>query len=112
MSRTFQYTERPCGVVLGRRGRIKVVGVCAVVAGATGWGVVELLANRNCILLARQAGLYKDDKLCQKQQLTSSHDNPTVRRIYKDFSASPMDDKMYSLLHTHFSQRSLLALHH
>ena len=68
--------------------------------------------DRNCILLARQAGLYKDDKLCQKQQLTSSHDNPTVRRIYKDFSASPMDDKMYSLLHTHFSQRSLLALHH
>ena len=67
MSRTFQYTERPCGVVLGRRGLIKVVGVCAVVAGATGWGVVELLANRNCILLARQAGLYKDDKLCQKQ---------------------------------------------
>lgn len=112
MSRTFQYTERPCGVVLGRRGLIKVVGVCAVVAGATGWGVVELLANRNCILLARQAGLYKDDELCQKQQLTSSHDNPTVRRIYKDFSASPMDDKMYSLLHTHFSQRSLLALHH
>ena len=56
MSRTFQYTERPCGVVLGRRGLIKVVGVCAVVAGATGWGVVELLANRNCILLARQAG--------------------------------------------------------
>ena len=38
MSRTFQYTERPCGVVLGRRGLIKVVGVCAVVAGATGWG--------------------------------------------------------------------------
>ena len=83
MARTFEYTERPCGVILGRRGLIKVIGVCAVAAGATGWGVSELLANRNCILLARS-----------------------------DLAASPMDDKMYGLLHTHFSPRSMLALHH
>ena len=72
----------------------------------------SLLANRNCILLARQAGLYKDDKLCQKMHLTSSHENPVVRKIYSDLAASPMDDKMYGLLHTHFSPRSMLALHH
>ena len=95
MARTFEYTERPCGVILGRRGLIKVI-----------------LANRNCILLARQAGLYKDDKLCQKMHLTSSHENPVVRKIYSDLAASPMDDKMYGLLHTHFSPRSMLALHH
>lgn len=112
MARTFEYTERPCGVILGRRGLIKVIGVCAVAAGATGWGVSELLANRNCILLARQAGLYKDDKLCQKMHLTCSHENPVVRKIYSDLAASPMDDKMYGLLHTHFSPRSMLALHH
>lgn len=112
MARTFEYTERPCGVILGRRGLIKVVGVCAIAAGATGWGVSELLANRNCILLARQAGLYQDDKLCQKMHLTSSHENPVVRKIYSDLGATPMDDKMYGLLHTHFSSRSMLALHH
>ncbi len=112
MARTFEYTERPCGVILGRRGLIKVIGVCAVAAGATGWGVSELLANRNCILLARQAGLYKDDKLCQKMHLTRSHENPVVRQIYSDLGGAPMDDKMYGLLHTHYSPRSMLALHH
>ena len=75
-------------------------------------GFPNCLANRNCILLARQAGLYKDDKLCQKMHLTSSHENPVVRKIYSDLAASPMDDKMYGLLHTHFSPRSMLALHH
>ena len=44
--------------------------------------------------------------------LTSSHENPVVRKIYSDLAASPMDDKMYGLLHTHFSPRSMLALHH
>ena len=112
MARTFEYTERPCGVILGRRGLIKVIGVCAVAAGSTSWRVSVVLAHRNCLLRARQAGLYKDDKLCQKMHLTSSHENPVVRKIYSDLAASPMDDKMYGLLHTHFSPRSMLALHH
>ena len=66
MARTFEYTERPCGVILGRRGLIKVIGVCAVAAGATGWGVSKLLANRNCILLARQAGLTKTTSFARR----------------------------------------------
>lgn len=112
MSRTYEYTERPAGVILGRRGLFKVVGLCAVAAGATGWGVNKIIANRNEVLLTRQAGLYKDDKLCQAMNLTSSHQNPVVARIYSDMKAGPMDKTMYRLLHTHYYQRTQLASHH
>ena len=108
----YQFEERPASVILGRRGLFKVVGLCAVAAGATGWAVGDLIANRNAVLLARQAGRYKDDKLCQALNLTRSHENPCVARIYRDLGAAPMDDTMYSLLHTHYAQRSQLAAHH
>ena len=45
MSRNYQFEERPAGVILGRRGLFKVVGLCAVAAGATGWAVNDLIAN-------------------------------------------------------------------
>ena len=35
----YQFEERPASVILGRRGLFKVVGLCAVAAGATGWAV-------------------------------------------------------------------------
>ena len=108
----YQFEERPASVILGRRGLFKGVGLCAVAAGATGWAVGDLIANRNAVLLARQAGLYKDDKLCQAMNLTRSHENPCVARVYRDLGAAPMDDTMYSLLHTHYAQRSQLAAHH
>ena len=106
----YQFEERPASVILGRRGLFKVVGLCAVAAGATGWAVGDLLANP--VLLARQKGLYADDKLCQAQNLTSSHQNPVVRKIYSDLGAAPMDDTMYGLLHTHYFPRTQLAAHH
>ena len=108
----YQFEERPASVILGRRGLFKVVGLCAVAAGATGWAGGDLIANRNAVLLARQAGLYKDDKLGQAMNLTRSHENPCVARVYRDLGAAPMDDTMYSLLHTHYAQRSQLAAHH
>ena len=74
--------------------------------------VGDLLANRNSVLLARQKGLYADDKLCQAMNLTSSHQNPVVRQIYVDLGAAPMDNTMYGLLHTHYFQRSQLSAHH
>lgn len=112
MTCNYQFEERPAGIILGRRGLFKVVGLCAVAAGATGWAVGDLISSRNAVLLARQAGLYKDDKLCQALKLTRSHENPVVRKIYQDLSAAPMDDTMYGLLHTHYAQRSQLAAHH
>ena len=84
----YQFEERPASVILGRRGLFKVVGLCAVAAGATGWAVGDLLAHRNAVLLARQVVI-------------------SLRT-----PVTPMDDTMYSLLHTHYAQRSQLAAHH
>ena len=114
MARTYEYTERPAGVILGRRGLFKVIGLCAVGAAGTGTAVKTMLDDRNCVLIARQKGLYKDDLLCQNLNLTSSHQNPVIKKIYDDLKASPMNDKMYGLLHTHFAHRSALPLskHH
>ena len=106
----YQFEERPASVILGRRGQFKVVGLCAVAAGAAGWAVGDLLANRNAVLLARQKGLYADDKLCQAMKLTGSHQNPVVAKIYVDLGAKPMDNTMYGLLHTHYFPRTQLAV--
>jgi hypothetical protein len=112
MSRNYEFTEKPAGAILGRRGFIKVVGFSAIVAGATGVGINSVITERNKVLLARQRGLYKDDKLCQAMKLTRSHENPVVKRIYSELGAQPMDRKMYGLLHTHYYHRSMLAANH
>ena len=103
-SENYDYAERPAALILGRRGFLKVTGLC-VAADSNG----DLVARRGVIIKARQAGLYKDDKLCQALGLTSSHQNPTVMQIYKDFGAKPTDHHMHELLHTHYYPRTMLA---
>ena len=111
-SENYAYAERPAALILGRRGFLKVVGLCVGAVAVCGYAIGDLVARRGVIIKARQAGLYKDDKLCQAMNLTRSHENPCVARVYRDLGAAPMDDTMYSLLHTHYAQRSQLAAHH
>ena len=111
-SENYDYAERPAALILGRRGFLKVTGLCVAAVAVCGYAIGDLVARRGVIIKARQAGLYKDDKLCQAQNLTSSHQNPVVRKIYSDLGAAPMDDTMYGLLHTHYFPRTQLAAHH
>lgn len=106
----YTYVERPAGAIMGRRGFFKVVGLCAFAIAATSWGIKCLLGGRNNVIRARQAGLYKDDKLCQAMKLTRSHENPVITQIYKDLGASPMDNTVYQFLHTHYYQRTRLSV--
>ena len=108
--RKYEYTERQTMAMLGRRGFLKVVGVTALAAGATGYAVLDLLQRRNDIIKARQAGLYKDDNICQANGLASSHLNPSVQRFYVDMKAEPVAGVSYELLHTHYYPRTQLAL--
>ena len=108
-SENYEYAERPAALILGRRGFLKVVGLCVGAVAVCGYAIGDLVARRGVIIKARQAGLYKDDKLCQALGLTSSHQNPTVMKLYKDMGAKPMDDQMYGLLHTHYYPRTQLA---
>ena len=103
-SQNYSYAERPAALILGRRGfRIGAAVVC-------GWAIGDMVSRRSSIILARQAGLYQDDKLCQAMGLASSHDNPVVMSVYKTMKAKPVDHTMHELLHTHFYSRSMLAM--
>ncbi len=107
LSENYSYAERPAALILGRRGFLKVSGLCVGAAVVCGWAMV---ARRNSIILARQAGLYKDDKLCQAMGLAASHQNTVVMSVYKDMKAKPVDHTMHELLHTHYYSRSMLAM--
>ncbi|MCI5895991.1 MAG: iron hydrogenase small subunit [Candidatus Aphodousia sp.] len=107
--RKYEYTERQTVAMLGRRGFLKVVGVTALAFGVTGYAVVDLLQRRHDVIKARQAGLYRDDKICQKNGLTNSHQNPSVQRFYVDMKTEPVGGLAHDLLHTHYYPRSQLA---
>ena len=108
-SENYSYTERPAALILGRRGFLKVTGLCVAAVAVCGYAVSDLIARRGVVIHARQAGLYKDDKLCQALGLTSCHQNPTCLQVYEDFDAKPVDEVMHEILHTHYFPRTQLA---
>lgn len=108
-SENYSYAERPAALILGRRGFLKVAGLCVGAVAVCGYAIGDLVARRGAIISARQAGLYADDKLCQKMGLTCSHQNPTVMQVYKDLGTKPVDHTMEGLLHTHYYPRTMLA---
>lgn len=109
-SQNYEFAEKPAALILGRRGFLKVAGVCVGALAICGYAIKDLAARRGMIIKARQAGLYQDDKLCQKVGLACSHQNPTVLQVYKDLGTKPVDHTMHELLHTHYTPRSLLAM--
>jgi NADP-reducing hydrogenase subunit HndD len=52
----------------------------------------------------RAAGLYKDDA---ERKIRCSHDNPEIKRLYKDFLDKPRSEKAHKLLHTVYHPRPL-----
>ena len=50
----------------------------------------------------RIEGLYADDKDCA---LRSSHDNPAIQQVYKDYLGQPLSEKSEKLLHTRYKPR-------
>ena len=84
-SENYDYAERPAALILGRRGFLKVTGLCVAAVAVCGYAIGDLVARRGVIIKARQAGLYKD------------------------FGAKPTDHHMHELLHTHYYPRTMLA---
>ena len=106
----YQYTERDVPALLGRRGFLKVIGLCAVAVVAAGAAITKLITSRNKVIVDRQAGLFADDKRLQKMKLTSSHENDVCWQVYKDMNGKPVEGEMYKLNHTHYTPRSQLAM--
>ena len=50
----------------------------------------------------RAKGLYEDDANCESR---CSHDNPFIKKLYKDFLGAPLSEKAHHLLHTKYVPR-------
>jgi iron-only hydrogenase group A len=57
--------------------------------------------------LKRAAGLYDEDK---NMKLRKSHDNPEIKKVYKDFLEKPLSHKSHELLHTTYEERDEFIL--
>jgi len=53
----------------------------------------------------RLDAVYQEDK---NQKLRKSHENPNVKRLYKEFLGEPNSHMSHELLHTHYTDRSYL----
>jgi iron only hydrogenase large subunit-like protein len=56
-------------------------------------------------IAARMNKLYAVD---QTATLRTSHGNPSVARLYREFLGRPLSDKSHQLLHTHYQPREVL----
>lgn len=50
----------------------------------------------------RIAGTYQHDS---ESKLRKSHENPAIKKLYKDFLKNPLGHKSHELLHTHYHSR-------
>ncbi|MBN1942547.1 MAG: iron hydrogenase small subunit [Phycisphaerae bacterium] len=53
---------------------------------------------------ARMKALYKIDR---DAPLRTSHSNPWIQRIYKEYLGQPLGEKSHALLHTHYTMRNI-----
>jgi iron-only hydrogenase group A len=65
--------------------------------GGQAWQVSDDIRRR------RTEGLYRED---QVQEIRTSHNNPSIKMLYKDFLGAPLSDKARSLLHTRYRPRA------
>ena len=82
LSENYSYAERPAALILGRRGFLKVSGLCVGAAVVCGWAIGDMVAHQNTVVMS----------------------------VYKDMKAKPVDHTMHELLHTHYYSRSMLAM--
>nr|HPI21386.1 [FeFe] hydrogenase, group A [Candidatus Kapabacteria bacterium] len=55
---------------------------------------------------ARMQALYKID---EKESIRTSHNNPSIKRIYEEFLGHPNSEMSHKLLHTHYHEREILV---
>lgn len=79
------------------------VEVMACRGGCVGGGGQPYLST-NRIRLARAKGLYKEDEGMKRRE---SHNNPSIKKIYKEFLGKPNSEKAHKLLHTSYISRPI-----
>lgn len=65
--------------------------------GGQAWRVSDEVRKR------RAAGLYHEDRV---QEIRASHNNPSIKKLYKEFLGEPLSQKSKQLLHTRYRPRA------
>ena len=66
--------------------------------------VPSKVRNFNDIRALRAKALYEQD---ERMTLRKSHENPAVKKLYKDFLEKPGSDKAHDILHTSYVKRKI-----
>lgn len=66
-----------------------------VAGGGQPYGTTDVLRDE------RMKGLYGDDEHCV---VRCSHDNPSIKKLYKDYLGAPLSEKSEKLLHTNYKE--------
>lgn len=87
--------------LLEEKEKYHFIEMMACPSGCIGGGGQPLYEN-NDVLLKRAQALYENDK---NLPLRKSHENPIVKKLYKEFLGAPLTEKAERLLHTSYSPR-------
>jgi NADH-quinone oxidoreductase subunit G/NADP-reducing hydrogenase subunit HndD len=82
---------------------VDFIEVMACPGGCIGGGGQPIPTNDD-IRLKRIKALYKDDS---ERTIRKSHENPSIKILYKDFLGEPGGEKAHHFLHTHYERKSV-----
>ncbi|HQH51565.1 MAG TPA: NADH-dependent [FeFe] hydrogenase, group A6 [Candidatus Hydrogenedentes bacterium] len=90
-----------------RNGRddIHFIEVMTCPGGCIAGGGQPLNADPDAIR-ARMQALYAIDR---DEPVRTSHSNPAIQRLYKEFLGKPLGEKSHKLLHTHYARRAVMV---
>ncbi|MDD5116198.1 MAG: NADH-dependent [FeFe] hydrogenase, group A6 [Candidatus Omnitrophica bacterium] len=77
------------------------IEVMACPGGCVGGGGQPYMVTDE-LRIKRAQALYEDD---EQKQVRCSHQNPYIKRIYKEFLGKPLSEKSEKLLHVHYKPR-------
>jgi len=86
------------------RNDLHFIEVMTCPGGCIAGGGQPLAADLTAIK-ARMKSLYDIDR---DAKFKTSHSNPYIQRLYKDFLGKPLSEKSHHLLHTHYVKRDIL----
>ena len=75
------------------------IEIMACPGGCIGGGGQPLHHNDTSILKARQKAIYEEDK---HKSIRKSHENPEIKKLYKEYLGKPLGEKAHKLLHTRY----------
>ena len=82
--------------------QFEAIEIMACPGGCIGGGGQPYHHGDEWILEARRDGLYRADK---EATIRKSHENPSIKRLYKEFLGRPGGEKSHDLLHTHYEPK-------